>query len=120
MLCATVQRMRERIPTIADSLGMSANQIESVLPNLNGQHFEKLLDASSCIYRVPFDVRHPDYPDGSIDIVTPGSVLGHIPAYHIVFIMRGMKRILRLDGVMVYTIEHSDHWEHFDQPYKLS
>lgn len=114
LLCATIQEMRERVPTIADSLGMSAKQIESVLPNLNGQHFEKLLNASGFIYRAPFDARGTDYTDGSIDIVTSRSVLEHIPTYDIVCIMREMKRILRPDGVMVHTIDHSDHWQHFD------
>ncbi len=112
---ATLRQVWDHAPVIADKLGLDISQVEKVLPQFTNQDFTTLLEESGFEYRAPFDVRKTDYPDGTIDIVTSRAVLEHIPPEDIEAMMKEMRRIIRWPtGVMVHTIDHSDHWEHCD------
>ena len=50
-------------------------------------------------------------PTVPIDLVTSRAVLEHIPRAELQRVIKEMRRILRPTGVMVHTIDNSDHWQ---------
>jgi SAM-dependent methyltransferase len=114
LLTVTINQMKQYIPMISELLKINKSEIEKVLLQVSDQSFETLLEECGFEYKAPFDVRSTDLPDDSIGIVTSRATLEHIPPQDLREIFKEMRRIIKPFGAMVHTIDHSDHWQHFD------
>jgi SAM-dependent methyltransferase len=114
LLATTLHQMREYIPLIAAELEIEYATVEQRIPSASGQNFSDLLGEAGFEYYAPFDVRTTQWPSASVDIVTSRATLEHIPPQDLVLILQEMKRLVKPSGAMVHTIDHSDHWQHFD------
>lgn len=113
-LQSTLQHVRNNLGLVAEKLGIDPDEAGARLPKGTHTSLESLLAASGFKYYAPLDVRQTCFPSASVDVVASRAVLEHLPEGDIGAIMREMNRILRSGGRMVHTIDHSDHWQHFD------
>jgi hypothetical protein len=81
----------------------------------SGDSLDTLLTKLGLRYAAPATVRLLSLPTGSVRVFSSRAVLEHIPLPVISDIYQEMKRLLHPDGAMVHTIDHSDHWQHFDR-----
>lgn len=119
LLGLTIRQLRERVPMIAQMLGVDETVASRVLPEPDGNGFEQTIEKSGFEYQAPFDVRRTGLPAGAVDFVSTRAVLEHIPPDDIRAIMKEIRRFIHPRGAMVHTIDHSDHWQHFDRQTSL-
>jgi SAM-dependent methyltransferase len=113
LLSATVRGIRANLDEICASLDIAPETAAARFDFANCT-FDEILSRSGLHYFAPFDVRATGLPGGSVDIVTSRSVLEHVPQDEMVAIFKEVRRVLKRDGAMVHTFDHSDHWQHFD------
>jgi len=66
-------------------------------------------------YKAPYDMRSTNFEDSSFDACITTDVLEHIPESDINKILIELKRILKIDGVLSFWINYSDHYSHTDK-----
>jgi hypothetical protein len=110
----TVSFLREHSTMIGEKLSLDAGVVEDKLHNAEAFRFEELLHYFNLKYRAPLDARCLDLPDASVDFIYSWMVLEHIPPVILSEILKEFKRILSPNGLMVHTIDNSDHWAQKD------
>lgn len=64
-------------------------------------------------YLAPFDPG--DIPDQSVDIVVSRTVLEHIRPADLSALFAALRPKMKLGGLHIHLVDHSDHWEHRDK-----
>lgn len=75
---------------------------------------DQLLSVMNVEYRAPADAARLTLPDSSIDLHVSYTVLEHIPPDALRAILYEARRILRPGGLLIHTIDPSDHFAHDD------
>lgn len=114
LLVMTINQLRENAQMLSELLRIDDSCIDRVLPHVLGQSFVTLLEGSGFEYISPLDLRRTRLPGASVGIIASRATLEHIPSKDLRQIFREMRRIIKPSGAMVHTIDHSDHWQHFD------
>ncbi|MGQ9699237.1 MAG: methyltransferase domain-containing protein [Armatimonadota bacterium] len=65
-------------------------------------------------YRAPADASKTALPSGSVDIVFSNNVLEHVEPDSLGPLLAEARRILRLGGVAIHSVDLSDHYSHGD------
>lgn len=73
--------------------------------------FLNLIDTE---YLAPADARHLDFADSSFDLHFSYAVFEHVPAPEITAILHEAKRVLRPGGIVLHSIDLSDHFSYGD------
>jgi SAM-dependent methyltransferase len=106
---------------IAENLEATARRIDFDLSSLNRDNVSDgsqvplgtALVRSHIDYRAPFNVENLE--DGSADVITSRSVLEHIPPKVLYRIFERCRKILRPGGLMIHTIDFTDHFAQYDK-----
>ena len=75
---------------------------------------QDLQEVYGIAYLAPADARRLQVADNTFDLITTTSVLEHVPSEIIPEILSECFRVLKPNGVMVHTIDYSDHYAHSD------
>jgi SAM-dependent methyltransferase len=75
---------------------------------------KELLRLANVEYLSPADATSLDFPDASFDYHISHAVFEHIPAETISLILKEARRLLRPEGLLIHTIDPSDHFAHDD------
>jgi SAM-dependent methyltransferase len=76
---------------------------------------ENFLSEANIQYIAPSDAAKGGLPDASVDYHISTTVFEHIPGQDIKRILKEAKRVLKEDGVAIYFIDLSDHFQHQDK-----
>ena len=110
----TIAFLREKALFLEEKLSLSSGTVEKKLCRAATLQFEEILRYFRMEYLAPQDAVHINVPDARLDCIYSWTVLEHIPPAILTFIVKEFKRILRPGGLMVHTIDNSDHWSHKD------
>jgi SAM-dependent methyltransferase len=76
--------------------------------------FEELYERMGFRYVVQPDGSLDQFADASFDLVVSGGVLEHVHRNSLPALAAGTRRILRLGGIALHSIDTSDHLSHYD------
>lgn len=100
---------------ISDRLSLSPGEIEARLSVDRSANLDTLLERLRMTYLAPYDTRHFQLAEASIDLVFSRAVFEHIPEVTLAAILSESSRLLRPTGMMFHIVDTSDHWEHNDK-----
>jgi SAM-dependent methyltransferase len=84
-------------------------------PVLSKDNLRKVLEeVFNIVYLAPVRITALDIPGGSMDFINSRTTFEHIPAKDIPALLDFCHRLLRKDGLAIFSIDYRDHWSFFD------
>jgi SAM-dependent methyltransferase len=118
MVTETIEFVRENEKEVTKAFGSEADHplFRERLRQLIETRAEakELLRLANIEYLSPADATRLDFPDASFDYHISHAVFEHIPREIISNILKEARRLLRPEGLLVHTIDPSDHFAHDD------
>jgi len=90
-------------------------KIPGSLPVLSKHNLRKVLEGVFNIeYLAPVRITALDISEGSTDFINSRTTFEHIPAKDIPHLLDFCHKLLRKDGLAIFSIDYRDHWSFFD------
>lgn len=111
-----LSRLEQHLPAIAAQLSLDEPTLRDRLARLQrAGSQEELLQLAGIEYQAPGDATRSGLPDASVDVVFSNSVLEHVPGPVIKALMGETRRVLRVGGIALHSVNCGDHYAYFDR-----
>lgn len=118
LVAETIKFVRRRQDAVIAAFGPEARQslFQERLRHLTSLRggTDELLRQANIQYVAPADAARLDFPDQSFEFHVSRSVFEHIPPEKITALLAEARRLLKPQGLLLHTIDPSDHFSHDD------
>ncbi len=110
-----LRRLERHLPSIATASGRPLEHVQADYNLLcSATNIDELLSRARIEYRAPADAGDNGLSPGSVDVCFSNSVLEHITPDALDRIFSDTRRVLRLDGLAIHSVNCGDHYAYFD------
>lgn len=113
---AMVDRLGTHLERIAEFGRRPLAEVQAAHARLSAaKSAGELLALAGIDYRAPADAASSGLPDQSVDVVFSNSVLEHVTPTDLERLMQECRRVLRVGGVALHSVNCGDHYAYFDR-----